>query len=231
MKYFNSIHLITITMLIFLAGFLTLPVLAQNVEGLVAYWAFDEKEGDTASDSSGNGHNGKLMGDPQWTDDGYLGGALEFDQSGDEVNVPYHTDLNPESFTICAWVNLDSDGRGYRTIVSTRYEHPQKGYILYAGPPLGGVGNIWQFWTGNGDFWNIVKGPPFSTGKWEHLAGVYANGIQKLYLNGVLVGAISGILHPNLSEELLIGAGTNELSTHHYFFKGKLMRCGCIIVR
>lgn len=209
-------------MLIFLAGFLTLPVLAQNVEGLVAYWAFDEKEGDTASDSSGNGHNGKLMGDPQWTDDGYLGGALEFDQSGDEVNVPYHPNLNPESFTICAWVNLDSDGRGYRTIVSTRYEFPQKGYILYAGPALDGSGNIWQFWTGNGVFWNIVKGPPFSTGNWEHLAGVYANGIQKLYLNGILVGEISGTLHPNLSEELLIGAGANELVTHTYFFKGKI---------
>ena len=208
--------------LIFLTGFFTLPVLAQNIKGLVAYWSFDEKEGDTASDSSGNEHNGKLRGDPQWTDDGYLGGALEFDQYEDEVNVPYHKDLNPESFTICAWVNLDSDGRGYRSIVSTRYEFPQKGYILYAGPALDGSGNIWQFWTGKGDFWNIVKGPPFSTGKWEHLAAVYANGIHKLYLNGILVGEVSGILHPNLSEELLIGAGANETESHNYFFKGKI---------
>ncbi len=208
--------------LVFFTGLATLPVLAQNVEGLVAYWAFDEKEGNIASDSSGNGHNGKLIGDPQWTDDGYLGGALEFDQSADEVNVPYHKDLNPESFTVCAWVNLDSDGTGYRTIVSTRYEFPQKGYILYAGPPLGGNGDFWQFWIGNGVFWDIVKGPTFKTEKWEHLAGVYADGIQKLYLNGILVGEISGMLQPNLSEELLIGAGANERDSHRYFFKGKI---------
>lgn len=219
---------ITITIgLILLTGFLTLPTLAQNVGGLVAYWAFDEKEGDDASDSSGNGHNGKLIGDPQWTDDGYLGGALEFDQSADEVNVPYHKDLNPESFTICAWVNLDSDGIGYSTIVSTRYEFPTRGYILYAGLSFYGSGNIWQFWTGDGRTgaglgWNIVEGPPFSTGNWEHLAGVYANGMQKFYLNGILVGEISGVLHPNLSEELLIGAGANETESHAYFFKGKI---------
>ena len=107
----------TITMtsvLVLLVGLLALPILTQAVtEGLVAYWAFDDNDGDTASDSTGNGHDGTLMGDPQWVD-GYFGGALEFDQTGDEVNVPYHADLNQETFTICAWANVDSSGANHR---------------------------------------------------------------------------------------------------------------------
>ena len=94
--------------LLLFIGLTVQPVLSQNVtDGIVAYWAFNEKGGDTAADSSGNGHDGKLMGDPQWTADGYFGGALEFDQVEDEVNVPYHADLNQEVFTICAWANVE----------------------------------------------------------------------------------------------------------------------------
>ena len=92
---------VTVTFaLLLLIGLTAQPVLSQNVsDGIVAYWDFNEKGGDTATDSSGNGHDGKLMGDPKWTEDGYFGGALEFDQDGDEVNVPYHEDLNQDPQT------------------------------------------------------------------------------------------------------------------------------------
>ena len=107
--------------LLLLIGLTAQPVLSQNVsDGIVAYWAFNEKGGDTAADSSGNGHDGKLMGDPKWIDDGYFGGALEFDQDGDEVNVPYHADLNQEVFTICAWANVEP-GRDIISLLKCLY--------------------------------------------------------------------------------------------------------------
>ena len=210
----------TITMtfvLIFLAGFVVLPVFAQNViDGLVAYWAFDEESGDTASDSSGNGHDGTLMGDPQWTKDGYFGGALEFDQAGDEVNVPYHANLNQEAFTVTAWANVEPGSGGHRAVVSSRNEPPTSGYIFYCEP-----GNTWQFWTGDGG-WKSVQGPAVNLGEWDHLAGTYADGTQKLYVNGELVGEIASAPNVNPSQELLIGAGANERDTHQYLFKGKI---------
>jgi hypothetical protein len=43
-------------------GFLTLPAV-----GLVADWTFDEGQGTTASDSSGNNNTATLEGNPQWT--------------------------------------------------------------------------------------------------------------------------------------------------------------------
>ena len=67
--------------LILLMPLLALPILAQAVtDGLVAYWAFDENDGEVASDSSGNGHDGTLVGDPQWVE-GQMGSALHFDSS------------------------------------------------------------------------------------------------------------------------------------------------------
>ena len=67
--------------LLLLVVFVVQPVLSQNVDGLVAYWDFDEGSGNTAKDISGNGHDGELVGDTEWTNDGYFCGGLVFDGS------------------------------------------------------------------------------------------------------------------------------------------------------
>ena len=209
---------VTITSaLLLLIGLTAQPVLSQNVsDGIVAYWAFNEKGGDTAADSSGNGHDGKLMGDPKWTDDGYFGGALEFDQDGDEVNVPYHKDLNQETFTICAWANVEPGSTNHRAVVSSRADFPQRGYIFYAEP-----GNTWEFWIGAGaNHWKPVRGPAVNLGEWDHLAGTYADGNHKFYVNGKFIGEQNFDIDVNPNEEFLIGAGGNERPVHTYLFKG-----------
>ena len=209
----------TITMtfaLTLLVGFLALPILAQVVEdGLVGYWAFEETEGDTASDSSGNGHDGTLMGNPQRVD-GYFGGGLEFAGPGDEVNIPYHADLNQETFTVCAWANVAEGSGGHRAVVSSRDEPPTSGYIFYAVPQ-----NTWQFWTGDGG-WKSVQGPAVTPGEWQHIAGTYVDGTQKFYVNGEFVGETASVPNLNTSQELLIGAGANERAAHDYLFKGMI---------
>ncbi len=208
--------LLTITFtLTLLVGFSVIPASAQIVDGLVAYWAFDEGSGDTVNDSSGNGHNGTLVGDPQWTD-GRLGGGLHFDQTEDEVMVPFHENLNHEAFTICAWANAETGGTGHRAVISSRDDFPQRGYIFYADP-----NNVWQFWTGVGSGWNPINGPAANNiDGWDHLAGVYADNSQKFYVNGEMVGESAAVLSVNTAQELLIGAGANETSSHNYFFRG-----------
>ncbi|MDE0317849.1 MAG: LamG domain-containing protein [Candidatus Poribacteria bacterium] len=202
--------------LLFSSIFITLPVLSVE-KGLVAYWGFNEGKGDTTEDLTGNGHNGKLMGDPQWTKDGYFGGALEFDQAGDEVNVEFHADLNSEAFTVSAWANVEPGSAGHRAVISSRDEPPVSGYIIYAEP-----GNKWQFWTGVGNRWSPITGPAINLGKWDHLAGTYADGKQKFYVNGELVGEVDAEPVLNTKQEFLIGAGANERANHEYLFKGKI---------
>ena len=194
---------------------MTYPVISHSAEkGLVAYWAFEDEKGETASDSSGNGHDGELLGDPQWTD-GYFGGGLEFDQAGDEVNIPFHEDLNLDTFTVTAWANVEPGSAGHRAVISSRDEPPVSGYIIYAEP-----GNKWQFWTGVGNRWSPITGPAINLGEWDHLAGTYADGEQKFYVNGELVGEVDAEPTLNTKQEFLIGAGANERATHEYLFKG-----------
>lgn len=207
---------ITLSMLFCIALFIQ-PVLSQNVtEGLVAYWDFNENSGETAKDVTGNGHDGTLMGNPQWTKDGKYGGAIEFDQIGDEVNVPFHKDLNQEVFSICAWANVEPTSANHRAVVSSRDEPPTSGYIIYALP-----GNTWEFWTGNGEpTWVTVQGPAVNLGDWDHLVGTYADGKQMFYVNGKLVGEKDSSPNFNSIQEFLIGAGANERGTHEYLFNG-----------
>ena len=203
--------------LLLLVGLMVQLVFSQDLkEGLVAYWDFNEKDGDTASDSSGNGHDGTLIGDPQWTNDGYFGGGLEFDQVGDEVNVPYHADLNQETFTITAWANVEPGSAGSRAVVSSRDEPPLSGYIFYAS-----LNNTWQFWTGTGPVpWVGIAGPAVEHGEWEHIAGTYADGTMKFYVNGEFIEQIASAIVLNSAQEFLIGAGQNEGANHNFYFAG-----------
>lgn len=208
------------SVLILIVSIMLQPVLFANVkDSLVAYWNFDEGEGETANDASGNGHDGVLMGDPQWTD-GKFGSALEFDQAEDEVNVPYHENLNQEeAFTITAWANVEEGSDGHRAVVSSRDDFPQRGYMFYAVPA---PSNTWLFQVGKGQGWDSIGGPEVDFGEWEHVAGVYADGTAKFYVNGVLVGEKDFEISVNEVQVFLIGAGANERANHEYLFKGKI---------
>ena len=59
-------------------------LIGDVVTGLVAHWKFDEGEGTTAYDSSGNNNHGTLTNGPTWTS-GVTSGALQFD--GDVAHV------------------------------------------------------------------------------------------------------------------------------------------------
>jgi len=100
--------------LFFLISFVLVLVLvpvniARGVDpDLLCWWKFDEKSGSIASDSSGNGRDGTLMGDPQWVG-GYYGGALNFGGDGDHVVDADAGDyLNGlEAVTVCVWIKSD----------------------------------------------------------------------------------------------------------------------------
>lgn len=203
--------------LLIMATFFALPSFAQDLqEGLVAYWMFNEGDGIIASDSSGNGYDGDLLGDPEWVD-GHFGGALEFDGSQDEVNVLYDEALNPaEAFTVCVWANVDPGSGGHRAPISCRDDGPLSGYIIYAEP-----GNTWQYWIGTGA-WNSIQGPAVELGEWTHLAATYFDGKQKFYVNGEPAGEATGDLVTNADNNLLIGAGANERAVHEYLFVGQI---------
>ncbi len=88
-----------------------LIVLNEYLSGLLAYWMFDETEGDIAYDTAGH-HDGVLVGNPVWQpDDGTVAGALAFDGVDDYVvTKPV---LNPAngSFSVFAWIKGGAPGQ------------------------------------------------------------------------------------------------------------------------
>lgn len=70
--------------------------------GPVAWWRLDETTGAVAADSSGNGHNGTLVGTPVWSA-GRNGGGLNLAGTQGHVGVPAFPLTG--SLTLEAWVN------------------------------------------------------------------------------------------------------------------------------
>lgn len=68
----------------------------------IAEWKFDEKQGTTAYDTSGNGNDGTVNG-ATWKSGCKQGACLEFDGVDDRVQKPSF--LLPETHTIEMWVN------------------------------------------------------------------------------------------------------------------------------
>ena len=75
------------------------------LDGLVAWWKFDETNGSKAYDSSGNGHDGNLSGGPTWAT-GKIGGALSFDGGDDYVVTDVTTGLD---FSVSTWVKTSDN--------------------------------------------------------------------------------------------------------------------------
>jgi hypothetical protein len=81
-----------------------------ELAGFIGWWKLDESEGSTVVDSSGNGNNGTLQGDPIWRPgDGKIGGALEFDGEDDYVEIENESSFDiAGQITVLAWVNIKS---------------------------------------------------------------------------------------------------------------------------
>ncbi len=96
--------------LIFLIFFaLTLSMAANVSAGLIAHWEFDEGSGTIARDSSGKGHDGTLLGDPQWVTGMIGSGALSFDGTDGLVEAGDDASLSlTDALTITAWVSVQA---------------------------------------------------------------------------------------------------------------------------
>jgi len=100
---------------IYLISFVLVLSIAGNASAdLVGHWKFDEGSGTIAYDSSGNGNDGTLNGDPEWVV-GYFGGALEFDGSDDWIDCGNDPSLDLTRWTITFWlkVNQNKDYNGF----------------------------------------------------------------------------------------------------------------------
>ena len=170
-----------------------------SLDGLVAYYDFEEGTGTALLDKSGNNNHGTLvnMSSSDWvTGKSGLGTALDFDGSNDHVTLRAANALGFQGdFTASAWIRLDNTN-GDHTILG------QNAAALHL--TTRGNKNHFGFWG------NDTSGgsQTLSNGQWTHLAWRFNNGEQTMFKNGVLDNSTGG--HAALGDNSTIAIGRSN---------------------
>ena len=174
-----------------------LPAAGPSTEGLVAYYAM---EGD-ALDSSGNGLDGTIMGDPAFVA-GPVG--LAIDLSGDDqvdCNNPDGAFDIEGQLTVAAWINIRSLPQAWAPAVvkgedAWRISTNSSSTSFHFGI------NHWQ--TAN---YGVNGSTQVGMDEWHHVCGTYDGVDINIYLDGVVDGTIANDVGIGVSTDpLRIGA-------------------------
>jgi parallel beta-helix repeat protein len=172
----------------------------QLPAGALAFWRFDETQGDSFNDASGNGNTGTPINGPAHVSarDPSRGNAISFDGTDDQVRITRTPTLEPEKITLAAWVKLavGISQAKWATIVKKSYADDSppifSSYYLGFSPDSP---NVLSFFTGhaNGADDQLDAPAPLPTGQWIHVAATYdpAAGQKILYVNGLPVASRS----------------------------------------
>ncbi len=122
-----------------------------------------------------------------------IDGALEFDGIDDVVEVSHIAAYNVESFTVEAWIRVDSPpppGPGWPlgTIANRwSYERTTEVFGFYAEDIGGGNVGLMLVTSGSNNN-NYLRGGSFSLHSWHHVAGVHTGqSLLQLFVDGQLV--------------------------------------------
>ena len=194
--------IISIVIALYVGIIFTSPAFADLSDGLIAYFPFTGN----ADDAGGNGYDGTVYGGAALTADrfGMAESAYYFDGVNDYIDIGNNESLQPlDSFSVMAWVMLDSLSSNFAHIVSMSGAVPN-GFTGYA---IQARGSAVYFSLGNGSngYYHAVKGNVIEAGKWYHLAGIYSGSTQSLYINGEEVRTIESGEYTQTSNSLNIG--------------------------
>lgn len=183
---------------------------------VVGQWRLNEGAGATATDSSGYGDNGAVLGSAAWVS-GPGGGALRFDGAQARVRVPDAPQLDPTSVvSVSAWIQrVGSPGAFKYVLAKGGAACIAASYGLYSGP-LGGL----QFYISRGRGTVYARssdaGQSVWDGQWHLVVGTFDGTAIRLYVDGSEIG--TGTIYPGPIEYQLPDA--NDL------FIGAYASCG-----
>ena len=183
--YLVCLLLIGVLCLLYTTEFASTEVLDPD---LVLYFDYEEFDGDTVVEKSGNGYDGAINGKVTQSNDGKFGKAGEFasgsflDLDGPNVD-PDH--IPTEGMSIVAWINVaavaDMAIFNARAGDNTWLVHPEargEGNYRWLNRSPGGA-TIFDIRSGDNE-----------ANEWQHYAGTFsrADGLAVLYINGKNVG-------------------------------------------
>ena len=159
-------------------------------QGLVGYWKFDKGSGTVAIDASGNNNNGSIQNHPVWVN-GKSGLALSFNGFDSYVELPSNFIRSLSSVTISVWFKTTS----YGVIIGDEdTEYPNNPTntvpIIYIGTDGKLRGELWVGYVSP-----ITSERAVNDGSWHNVVLVGDIDTQSLYLDGSIVGTLSGAIN------------------------------------
>ncbi len=179
-----------------------------KADSTVAYWDFEDIEGTTLSDKSGNGHNGTISG-AVTSVSGRMGDGVQFSESGDLITVPHSADFNfteTDSYSISLWMK-PTDTAAQQCVINKGRQSSNGSYnglwvqhnqILYSS----GFYN-----DGTSTTYYDVRYSTTQANVWYHVVMVQDAELGKslLYVNGELAGEKTYTRAVTGTDNLLMG--------------------------
>jgi len=196
-----------------------------NNAGLVGHWKFDESSGTIAYDSSGNGNDGTVQGDPQWVAGMIGSGALSFDGTDGYVEIGDDASLSmTDTLTITVWVNVPDFNAFYMLVCkqpsgAARDNYP--GNYEFRIQANTGILEFGHQETEGEQYTFYTSDLSIAVEQWYHVAVAVTKGeFVEFYIDGVAAGSAEqstnfGVLNDN---SVKIGSRTDLFS----FFNGLL---------
>jgi len=198
---------------------------AAPTTGLIAYWPLNSCS--AARDLTGLGHNGTAS-NIIYTKDrlGINNGASYFNGTSSYISVDDKADirLTATSFSMNAWVKLDSYGTSWGTAILTKRNSSPAGYGWSVTGSLSSAPGVTSFGPGGGGV-NAFGTKTVAVNNWHMVSNVYNVNTQQLsiYIDGILDNVTTGILPSNApASKLYIGSDDLTLLTNGYYTKGAM---------
>jgi len=192
----------------------------REIDGLNASWHFDEGEGTTAYDTSGNDNDGTLTNMDSATDwiDGKYGKALDFDGSNDYVNCGNDESLNiTDAITVEAWVKPEVSDSTFRPVVS-KYQSSENQRSWW----LGHYSGNWRFYISNDGSNTKFVQTSLSLNTWQHIVALFNPSSESgndtfIYLNNVLKDSINTSYSSLYSNDVNVYIGEYNIGNGYNF--------------
>ena len=151
--------------------------------GQIASYSFDDG---TASDVTGNGHDGALFGDPSVVE-GFVGLGFSFDGIDDHIKIPPSPNLDTETVWLSFWFMLDEPVIGNDHVLISKTS-PSAGYKVFIDASSGEV--AFFLYDAVGGEAMVTSPFPAYVDTWIHVLAEYDGLDARLYLHGSLVASV-----------------------------------------
>jgi len=186
------------------------PYVRHGLPPLVARWTFDEIDGRTVLDSSGNNLNGQLMGDAHLVDDPSRGGkVLCLDGSGDWVDCGDDPKLSlSDEITVSLWAKIPKFKKQRHTLISkdSAWALTLTEWTDSLNFSCTGVLVPSDSWGGG-----VARSEDhISDGRWHHVVAAYDGMRMYVYVDGALIVSVSARGDIGINDKSIYIGATSE---------------------